>query len=435
MKITTTCRAVLAFSAVLVAAPLGAATADSPNWPGFRGPNGNGLAPNANPPLTWSETNHIAWKVPVTGRGRSSPIFIGNRIWLTTAVEKNVVRTRIGSDDMQVAEHVSLRVVCLDRTSGKSLWETTLFDVAKPDSVHWLNSWATPTPVAEAGRVYCEFGTFGTACLEADTGKVVWKKQIRCDHQVGPGSSPILWKDRLILVRDGREAQYVIALNKENGEVIWKTDRPPVTANSPNLKKSFSSPLIIEATGKTQVFSAGPHWAVAYDPDSGKELWRVQHGKGFSIGTCPIYGQGLVFFGTGCFKAQLYAVRPDGQGDVTTNQVAWKTLRQVPVMSSPILVGEEIYWIADDGMATCANARTGDIHWQERLGSGCLASPIAAQGRLYFFMKDAKTIVLKAGKQFERLAENVLEGTLIATPAVSDCGFYLRTDTHVYCLE
>lgn len=404
------------------------------NWPQFRGPRGDGLAPEANPPLTWSETNHLAWKVAVTGRGRSSPVVLGERVWLTTAVEQNVVRTRIGSDDMQTADHVSLRAVCVDRQTGKVLWETTLFDVAKPDPVHWLNSWATPTPAVEPGRLYCDFGTHGTVSLDAATGTVLWRQQLRLDHQVGPGSSVFLWQDRLFLVRDGRDAQYVAALDKQTGRTLWKTDRPPLKTSSPNLKKSFCSPVVIEVGGQAQVIAPGPQWAVAYDPQEGREIWRVRHGDGFSIGTSPIFGHGLVFFGTGCFKAQLYAVRPDGREDVTATHVAWKTLRQVPIMSSPILVGDEIYWVSDDGMATCADARTGAVHWQERLGGGCLASPLLAGQRLYVFRQDARTVVLQPGKTFNRLAENALSGTLIATPAVAGDALLVRTDTHLYCV-
>lgn len=405
------------------------------DWPHFRGPRGNGTAPDANPPLTWSETNHVAWKVSPTGRGRSSPVVFAGHIFLTTAVEQGVVRKRIGSDDMQTAEHVSLRALCLDRKTGKTLWETNLFDVPNPEPVHWLNSWATPTPVAEPGRVYCEFGTWGTACLDADTGKVLWQRQIKSDHQVGPGSSPVVEGNHLFLVRDGREAQYVTALDKNTGKTIWKTDRPPIKASSGNLKKSFSTPLLVEHDGQVQLVSPGAHWTAAYEPGTGREIWRVRHGEGFSIGTAPVAGLGLVYFGTGCFKAQLWAVRTNGTNDVTATHTAWKSLRQVPIMSSPLLVGEDLYWVADDGMATCADARTGDIQWQERLGGATLASPISVRDRVYFFRQDARAIVVKAGRKFERLAENTLTGTLVATPAVADRAFFLRTDTHLYCLQ
>lgn len=418
-----------------VALVIGVRVACALDWPQFRGPSGDGVAPKADPPIVWSKTTNLAWKVALPGRGRSSPVVLGEMIWLTTAVEQGVVRTNIRSDDMQIAEHVWLKSLCLEAKTGKILWEKQLFDVPHPDPVHWLNSWATPTPVVERGRVYCDFGTYGTVCLDASTGELIWKQRLALDHQVGPGSSPVLWKDRLFLIRDGRDAQYVAAIDKKNGEILWKTERPPLVASSGELKKSFCTPMILQQPGGVQVVAPGAQWAVAYEPMTGKEIWRIHHGRGFSIGTSPIFGKGLVYFGTGCFKPQLLAVRPDGHDDVTETHVAWKTLRQVPVMSSPVLAGNEIYWVSDDGMATCASAENGEIYWQERLGGPCLASPLLARDRLYFFRQDAKAVVVRAAKQFERLAENSLEGTLIATPALGDHAIFARTDTQLFCIR
>ena len=405
------------------------------DWPQFRGPRGDSVAPDANPPIQWSDTNNIAWKAALPGRGRSSPVVLGQRIWLTTALEQDVHRTRIGPDDMQTAAHVTLKALCLDRADGRILWETLLFDVDKPDLVHWLNSWATPTPAVEPGHVYCDFGTFGTACLEAETGKVVWKKRLALDHQVGPGSSPMLYRNLLILVRDGRDAQFVAALDKNTGELAWKTQRPPLKNSRGNLQKSFSSPLLFESGGRTQMVVPGPQWVVSYDPASGREFWRARHGDGFSIGASPVFGHGLVFFSTGCMKAQLQAFRTDGEGDVTATHLAWKSLRQIPVMPSPVLVGDDLYWVSDDGMATCAEAKSGEIHWQERLGGAYLASPLYAGGRLYFFGQSGKTTVISPGRQFQRMSENQLQGTVVATPAMVGPTIFLRTDTHLYRLE
>ena len=409
----------------------GAAGAER-NWPQLRGPRGDGTSLATHVPLHWSETNNIAWKVSVPGRGRSSPVVLGDRIWLTLAVEQGVVRKRIGGDDMQTAEHVSLEVVCLDRANGRVLWRTQLFDVDNPDPVHWFNSWATPTPVVEPGRFYCDFGTFGTACLNAKTGKVLWKTQLPSDHQVGPGSSSLLYQKLLIMVRDGREAQYVVALDTKTGKEVWKTDRPPIIASSPNLKKSFVTPLLVNTGGRTQLLAPTAHWMVSYEPATGRELWRVRHGEGFSIGSCPVFGNGTVYFSTGCFKPYLWAVRVDGVGDVTATHATWKTTRQVPIMSSPLLLGDELYWTSDDGMANCADARNGEAYWQERMNEQHLASPLLAEGRLYFFGMNGKTTVVKAGKSFEKLAENRLEGTVVATPAIVDRSIFLRTDTHLY---
>lgn len=180
------------------------------------------------------------------------------------------------------------------------------------------------------------------------------------------------------------------------------------------------------------MISAGPHWIVSYAPATGQEVWRARHGQGFSFGSSPVFGDGMVFFSTGCFKAELWAIRVDGAGEVTSTHVAWKCLRQVPVMSSPVLAGEALYWVSDDGIAYCAEARSGEVQWQKRLGGTYLASPLSAEGRVYFFGMNGKTTVVKASKPFESLAENSLEGPLAATPALVDRSIFLRTDRHLY---
>ncbi|MBK9137490.1 MAG: PQQ-binding-like beta-propeller repeat protein [Verrucomicrobia bacterium] len=411
----------------LLTARLGAA-----GWPQFRGPHGEGSSTARDVPLHWSETNNLAWKTATPGRGRSSPVLDGHRVWLTSALERGVQRTRIGPDDMQTAEQVTLLALALDAETGRQLWETALFAVDRPDPVHWLNSWATPTPVVADGRLSCDFGTFGTACLDAVPGAVLWKTRVPLDHQVGPGSSPVLHRNLLILTQDGRDAQFVMALDRTTGNPVWRTERPPINASSGNLKKSFVTPLLIETGGRTQLIAPAAHWVVSYDPETGRERWRVRHGDGFSIGTCPAFAHGLVFIGTGCFKAQLLAIGVDGEGDVTATKVAWRTLKQVPIMSSPVAAGDEVFWVSDEGMATCADARTGEIRWQERLGGGHLASPLSAGGRIYFFGQDGRTTVVRAAPTFAKLAENKLDGTVIATPALSDGTIVLRTDTHLY---
>ena len=421
---------------VLLAAILAAGHADAgQDWPQFRGPHGDGTSAARNVPLTWSESNNIAWKVAVPGRGRSSPVVIGDRGWLTTALEQGVIRTNIKSDDMQTAEHVTLQAVGLDAKQGKELWRTTLFEVDKPAPVHWLNSWATPSPVIEKGQLYCDFGTFGTACLDARDGKILWQTCLPLDHQVGPGSSPVLWRDLLVLVRDGRDAQYVTALDKQTGRTVWKTDRPPIDTSKGDLKKCFTTPLLIASGKGTQLLSPGARWVVSYDPDTGKELWRQRHGEGFSIGSCPVFSHGLAIFSTGCMRPQFLAVNIDGTGEIPATNVVWRITQQVPVMSSPVVSGEEMYWVSDDGMASCADPRTGEIYWQKRAGGRTFASPLYAEGRVYFFAQDGKTTVIRAGRQFEKLAENQLQGPVVATPAIVDGTIYLRTDTHLYRIQ
>jgi hypothetical protein len=420
----------------ILAAALLQADPPAGDWPRFRGPTGDGVASKeADPPLDWSETKNVAWKTPLPGRGRSSPVLSGGRIFLTTALERGVERKRIGPDDMQTAEHVALGALCLDAADGKILWQSPLLQVDRPEPVHWLSSWATPTPVAADGRVYFDFGTYGTWCLDPVTGKTLWAKRLPLDHQVGPGSSPAVVGDRLILVRDGRDVQCVTALHAKTGEVAWETARPPIQAGSGNAKKSFSSPLEIRVGDRLQVVAAGPHWVASYDPASGRELWRLRHGTGWSIGTVPVFGHGTVYAGTGCMKPNLVAIRADGEGDVTSTHLAWRSQTGVPVMSSPVLAGDLLFWVSDGGIVTCADARSGDVRWQERLKGDHLASPILAAGRLYFFGKDGKAAVLKAGPAAERLGEGRVEGLVTATPAAVGKALYVRTDTHLYRIE
>ncbi|HXX93277.1 MAG TPA: PQQ-binding-like beta-propeller repeat protein, partial [Planctomycetota bacterium] len=301
------------------------------DWTAFRGPTGDGIAPDgAQPPTEWSETRNVTWKTPVPGRGRSSPVVLGGRVFVTTALEEGLERRKVGPDDLQFARRVDLGAVCLDGRTGTLLWQARLRSVEGPDPVHWLNSWATPTPAVEPGRLHCDFGGYGTWCLDPETGKILWERRLPLDHQVGPGSSPALSEGLLFLIRDGRDAQYVTALDARTGETIWKTDRPPIQVTSPNLKKSFSTPLLVESGAQRQLIAVAPHWAVAYEPSTGREIWRLRHGDGFSIGTAPVSGNGLLYLGTGFGKANLLAVRPDGAGDVTATHLVWRIQKAVP---------------------------------------------------------------------------------------------------------
>ena len=304
-----------------------------------------------------------------------------------------------------------------------------------PDPVHRLNSYATPTPVAEPGRVYCDFGAYGTACVDAAGGQVLWKSLMPAENLLGPGSSPVLFKDWLILVRDGSDAQYVAGLDKTSGKTVWKTDRPPcrptpATKRKPTRRRSWSSPA-----AAAQIVVPGAQWVCSYDPATGRELWRVRHGKGFSSAPMPVYGHGMVYVCTGCNVAELWAIRVDGHGDVSQTHVAWKAKGPIPLMSSPILVGGELYCVSDAGIVSCFDAASGKLHWRERIGGNYLASPLYADGKLYFSNWEGKTTVLEPGRKFNRLAENQLEGPLAATPAIADSAIYLRTDTHLYCIR
>lgn len=407
------------------------------DWPQFRGPTGDGIATTTNLPVTWSPTQNVAWRASVPGRGRSSPVVLGDRIWLTTALETNLRTFAEGPDRMQQAERVVIGAVCLDRATGKQLYYMDLFPMDKPSPVNLLNSYATPTPVAEPGRLYCDFGTFGTACLDSATGKVLWKRQLPLDHHHGPGSSPVLYQNLLILTRDGRDQQYVTALDKQTGETAWKTDRPPLSTPIREFRKSFSTPLIFEADGRVQMVVPGAQWLVAYDPQTGQEIWRVDDGKGETVAPRPVYGRGLVYLSTGVLggHAQLWAVRVDGHGDVTKTHLAWKLPTPIGFMPSPLLVGRELYLLGDDGFLSCVDGASGAALGKCRLGGSYAASPVLAEGRIYCFSREGKAVVLQANTNMTLLAENQLDGPVFGTPAFVDSAIYVRTDSHLYSLS
>lgn len=413
------------------------------DWPQFRGPRGDGTSEAAGLPVTWGPSTNIRWRTHTPGRGRSSPIVSGDGVWITTADEwlasPEVTARRLFNHpdptEVYVASRVTLKVMCLDRESGKIRYDVELFQKEEPEPAHRLNSFATPTPIVEAGRVYCDFGGYGTACVDAASGRVLWKTRVPAEHLIAPGSSPALFGDRLILVRDGADAQYVAALDSRTGEPAWKTPRPPLDGKTGNEKKSFSTPLVIQWQGRAQAVIPGAQWFCAYDPRSGAEIWRVRHGKQFSLASRPVFGHGMVYVVTGPPRAQLWAIRPDGQGDVTQTHVVWRVKTSIPTMSSPILVGNEIYCVSDTGIVSCLNALTGKEHWRQRIGDNYTASPIAAEGRLYFFSREGETTVIQAGKQYAELAVNQLEGPIIATPAAAGKALFVRTDSHVYRIE
>ena len=414
------------------------------DWPQFRGPTGQGHAIAKDVPLRWSESENIAWKVPIVGRGWSSPVVLGDQVWLTTAIEteaspEEVQRAveRVGAPvpNPYVAGQVTLKAVCIDRAGGRILHDVTLFEVDEPVVLNTVNSYASPTPAAQAGRVYCDFGAMGTACVDAATGKILWSRCLPVEHQVGPGSSPILCGDTLILTRDGCDQQYITALDKNTGETIWKTARPPHDTPVMVYRKAFTTPLVFENAGTDQMVAVGAQWIVSYDPATGKERWRVDTGPTFSNASCPVYGDDMVYACTAYGGTGMFAVRTDGRGDVTDTHVAWKLQRSTPRRTSPLLVGGRLYLVSEQGVASCVDARTGEVYWSERLDGAYSASPIYADGRVYFFGENGTTTVAQPGDSFRSLAENHFDGRIMATPAFVARSIVLRTDTQLYRIE
>jgi outer membrane protein assembly factor BamB len=387
------------------------------NWPQFRGPRGDGKSDATGLPLTWSETQNVVWKTAIHGKGWSSPVVRGDQVWLTTAPE----------------DGTRLSAVCVNRNSAKVVHDVVVFEVDKPAFCHPTNSYASPTPCIEEGRVYVHFGTYGTACLDTKTGKKLWERRdLHCDHFRGPASSPILYDGLLFVHYDGIDVQYVVALDKATGKTVWRKDRGTYfkPGTDPDLKKAYGTPAVITVEGKPQLVSPAAAATTAYDPRTGEQLWRVYHG-GMNVAAPPLQGLGKVFLCTGDGGLRLLAVRP-GHGDITATHIDWKRSQGVPSRSSPLLVGDLLYMVNEVGIATCVEAKTGKEVWQKRLGGRYWASPLYAEGRLYFFSEDGVTHVGTAGREWKELAANKLDAGCMGSPAVAGKSLFVRTKTHLY---
>jgi outer membrane protein assembly factor BamB len=410
-------------SLVLAALP---ARAD---WPQFRGPEGNGISASKGLPLTWSETQNVRWKTTIHGRAWSSPVVLGGQVWLTTATE----------------DGRELSAIAVDRETGRVIHDLKLFHVEKPQYAHPFNSYGSPTPVVEAGRVYVTFGSPGTAAIDTRTGKVVWERRdFECNHYRGAGSSPVVFGDLLLMHFDGSDHQFVVALDKRTGKTVWRKDRSidfkDLGADGKpeaegDMRKAFATPHVATLDGRPVWVSLGAKAAYAYDPRTGEELWRVEERSSHSASTRPAVAAGLVIFPSGWPTGQVLAVRPGGRGDVTGTHVAWRLTRGVPKKPSLQLDGEVLYLVGDNGIVSAVQARTGDVLWTGRVDGTYSASPLLAEGRLYVFNEDGKATVLEAGPQFKVLAENILAGGFMASPAADGRALFLRTKTHLYRIE
>jgi len=390
-----------------------AVSAFGQDWPQFRGPTGQGHSDQRGLPVEWSEGKNILWKTPVPGLGWSSPVVAGGRVWLTTSL-----------DELEKA--ASLRVLAFDIESGKEVVNVEVFRIGSDRfSQNPKNSDASPTPIVEGDRVFVHFGANGTAALTT-SGEIVWKTRLPYESQHGDGGSPTLFEDLLIINCDGSDQAYVVALDKKTGKVRWKTSR-----REP-WDQAYSTPLVVRVGEHDELISVGAYRTAAYDPRSGKEIWRVRYDEGFSNVPRPVFGNGLVYIVTGFQEPSLLAVRVDGTGDVTKTHVAWTVERGVPHTASPLLVGSELYIVSDIGVASCLDAKTGAFIWQRRLGGNYSASPLFADGRIYFQSEEGMTTVIEPGREFKFLSRSTLDGATLASMGVAAGTFFIRTDSHLY---
>jgi outer membrane protein assembly factor BamB len=415
------------------------ATVARADWPAFRGPTADGHAPasfaDSTLPLEWSESKNVRWKTEIPHHGWSTPVVLDGQVWLTTA-------TSAGHD---------YYAICVDADSGKILHNKHLFHHDDPEPLgNNMNNYAACSPAIEPGRVYVHFGSFGTACLDTSTGETIWQRDdLPCRHYRGPSSSVVLFENLAILTLDGADFQYVTALDKATGKTVWRTDRD-VEWNDENptgeyaqfagfakdgdFRKAHSTPIVVEVNGQPLLVSGGAKATFGYDPRTGKELWRV-HYDDWSVAPVPLFHDGVAYIVTGLMHPELWAVKTNGQGDVTETGVEWRLKTGVAKTASPLLVDGLIYMVSDDGVASCVDAATGQVEWKKRIGGRHASSPVFAAGRIYFFDQDGETVVIEPGREFKQLATNTLDDGFLASPAVADDALFLRTKKHLYRIE
>jgi outer membrane protein assembly factor BamB len=409
----------------LVSSVAAAEPSDEPSrdWRQFRGTDGQGHASGRDLPLRWNEKKNIVWKIPIRGHAWSSPVIAEDRVWLTTAN----------------AADKTLRVLCFDADTGQTILDVEAFKVPVFGVIHSKNSHATPTPILLDDLCYVHFGSHGTAALDRQ-GKILWKTKLEYYHHHGPASCPVIADGALIVACDGMtfsfyddrkiadlpDPQFVAALELTTGKTRWKARRDGM--------HSYATPLVVDVDGRQQVISPGGNQVIAYDPHTGDEIWTCRY-VGYSVVPRPVFGHGLVFVCTGYDSPSLLAIRPDGQGDVTETHIVWKVSKGVPLMSSPILVGDELYMVSHLGVVTCLDAKSGKKHWQQRIGGNHSSSPVYAEEKLYFLDESGTTHILQPGLKYKLLAKNSLPGKIQASLAVSGRAIFLRNDTHLYRIE
>lgn len=398
------------------------------NWTHFRGSNLDGHASVNNAPLDWGESSNIVWKAPVKGLGWSSPVVYEDQIWLTSA-------TRDGKE---------FYTLCFDFETGQLLDEKTIFTSDNPQRIHSTNSYATPTPCIEKGFVYVHFGTFGTACINTRTFEVVWKRDdLPCEHMQGPASSPVIYKDMLILHLEGTEDPYVVSLNKSTGEIIWKSVRPPEIYDpiQPVYRKSYQTPVIIDVNGRELMISNSAFMCFAHDVHTGEVVWTVEYGYDSTV-SMPLFHNGMVYVNSGwiflenrpSFTRQ-YAIDPSGKGDITNTHVKWIFEDEVPQIPTPVIVGERMYMVHDRGMVTCLDIETGNPVWKEKFNGNYNSSPVYANGNIYFFNIKGECKIIQPGDKFKLIAENSLGETVKSVPVFVRNKMIVRTEKNLIMIR
>jgi outer membrane protein assembly factor BamB len=393
------------------------------DWTEFRGPSANGHSSAVGLPVKWSTDQNVVWKKAIDGLAWSSPVVLGDRIYLTTSV----------ADGEELGPEQSLRTLCLDAESGAVQWDVEIFRQkatgSRTDKVHRKNSHASATPITDGKHLFVHFGTHGTACLTLD-GKVVWKNQeLKYIPVHGNGGSPVLVDGLVVVSCDGGDVEFIAAMDQATGKIRWNTDR---TATHLKKKFAFGTPLVISVDGKTQIVSQGAGAVYGYDPKDGSVIWKVDYVDGYSVVPRPVFAHGLVYVSSGFDKAKLLAIDPNGKGDITATNVRWTLTKGAPHTPSPLVVGDELYVVSDGGVLTCLDAKSGEVHYQERLAGKYSASPLFADGKVFVQAEEGEGVVFLPGKEYEELGRNELEARTFASYSVFASSLLIRSEKHLY---
>ena len=402
------------------------ASSQDTNWTHFRGSKLNGIAEAKDIPLVWNDSV-IKWKTKIHDEGYSSPVVYGNQIWVTAA-------TPDGKE---------LYAVCTDFRTGKIIYDIKIFTPDHIEGKHSLNTYASPTPCIEKGFVYVHYGSMGTACINTSNGSVVWKRSdLKCKHVQGPASSPVLYKNLLILHFEGTDVRFIVALDKSTGKTVWMTSRPegPYKTLSQIGRKAYITPLILNVKGRDMLISNGSAVCIAYDPNDGKEIWRVVDGAESTI-AMPYAENGVVFWYTGFSVGddgrkytEMIAVNPNGNGDITNTNVIWKKREELSRNQSltPVIKDGLIYTVNTRNILMCIDAATGKEVWSTRVTSNYDSSPIYINGYIFFFSVKGEVLVIKAGPKYDPVAKSQMDSGIWATPAVLRNSVILRTQKFLY---
>ncbi len=409
-----------------------AAGAAADDWPGWRGPTGQGQCAEKNPPLTWGPSENVRWKVPLPDAGSSTPAVWGDRVFVTQAAEKTVWPPRGSNGGVALARKRSL--LCFARADGKLLWQKDVIHEAE-ESTHPTNPFCSASPATDGERVIVSHGSAGLHCYDF-SGKELWRVAVRrMEHIWGNASSPILYQDLAILWCGPGEYQALLAVNKRTGEKAWQHDEPLPGSARPGYAGSWSTPIIVKVNGQDQLLLSAPGLFKGFDPKTGKELWSCA-GLGSLVYTSPLYADGVAVAMSG-FSGPALAVKLGGSGDITKDRL-WHHPRAPQRIGSGVIAVGHAYILEDSGAAHCFELKTGQELWeqqmQQRPGGGAWGSMVHAAGRLYVTNRGGTTLVFAANPKFELLASNRVGEHTDASLAFSNGEIFVRTYKHLWCI-